>query len=279
MMAGVKILKLGPGVGDGRIRRVAPSGHAGGVDGRVLRAGIGDLATVRSPSVGDRMLRVETGARGGDLHRVWRKNRVRRSRGRAGKWRVVVAAQVQHQSCRQADAVPLCRVPRQEPWVVVVVNVVYLQRAEAEHMTQVYIEATAGTHSGTPFGNVVGTVPSCVVHSAHKNAHKRRENLTMILVLQATQNVGHVDVVYAGIRNAAIEVVTEIGKDAQVVRLGKVIGVGKIEATRYIGGLETIVDIATCVQPGVAAKDLVYWLNGLRRCKRAAQAQSAGKRD
>ena len=55
------------------------------------------------------------------------------------------------------------------------------------------------------------------------------------------------DVVYAGIRNFAVEVVTEVGKDAQVVRLGKVISVGKIKATRYVGGLVATVDIATCV--------------------------------
>ena len=68
------MLELGVGVGDRRIRRVVSRRHAGGVDGRGLRACIGELATISGPSVGDRVLRVETGARGGDLHRVWRKN-------------------------------------------------------------------------------------------------------------------------------------------------------------------------------------------------------------
>src|SRR5580704_14850289 len=107
MMAGVKILKLRPCVGNGGLRRVAARRYARGVNGCVLRVSIGHLAASGGPRICDRMLRVETGARGGDLHRIWRINRVRRTRGNAGKWRVVVAAQIEHYTRRQADHVPI----------------------------------------------------------------------------------------------------------------------------------------------------------------------------
>src|SRR5208283_3892731 len=86
------------------------------------------------------------------------------------------------------------------------------------------------------------------------------------------------DVAYPSARDTAIEVVTDVGQDAQVMRLGKVISIGKIEAIRDIRRLKATVDIATRVQPGVAAIDLIYGLMGLRCRKRAQQAQSAGKR-
>src|SRR5271167_1627930 len=173
MMAGVKILELGPGVSDRRIRRIATRRHAGGVNRRVLGVAAVHLAAIGCPGVGDRVLRVETGSCGGDLHRVWRKNRVRRSRGGAGKWRVVVAAQIEYESRRQADAVPLGGVPGQKYGLVGVVNVVHLRQADAEQATDGQIGASAGAHAETP----LRPVRTAMINGAYEQAGEGRERV------------------------------------------------------------------------------------------------------
>src|SRR5271157_5350838 len=220
MMAGVKILKLGVDVGDGRIRRVVARRHPASVDGCRLRASIGDPATISGPSVGDLMLRVETGARRGDLHRVWRKNLGRRGRGGAGQWRVVVAAQIHNNARRQPDAVPLRRMAADEFLIVVGINVINLRNTNGEPRRDGEIEASTaacGDVTPRPTATIRGQAGR-----TNEGAGKGRKDVGVVLVLKTEKSIPNTVTI--------LEMPAAVSQETNIVETTKIGSNGSVKA-------------------------------------------------